>query len=563
MSENLNNNLNENNENQNENNNSNNTNQIINNDNADAGDRFLFDSQNQNTQTQNTNANNVNTEINQSQSQTQQNQSETPMVMYKKENPDYNPYNIQNTQNSQNPSGFYRTDYSSNSPEDSYNKLTVKEDNAQNQAYRWNIGDEEAKAKNKNKKAKKQHLGLKIFAVVISAMFLISAVTSGVLLAGKLSQPNDNASSPVISNQNAVDNSNSGSSSDSMQNTVITVPQSTGNEQTLTTPEAIEKVKPSVVCIQTEVPVAPDPYSGFFGGGSGSSDGSNVQQGTGTGFILTADGYIATNYHVVDGATKITVTLNSGDNYNATLIGGDEVADLAVVKIDAKNLPISPLGDSDALVQGETVVAIGSPAGIEFAGTCTQGIVSAINRDVDVTDTRKMTVIQTDASINPGNSGGPLVNMKGQVIGINTMKLSSSLYEGMGFSIPINTAIPTFNDIIANPGKINRAAGSSGNTVIDTSNVSFGISGQTITADISAQKNIPQGFQIATIDPSGPCANSGLQTSDIITALDGQTVTSFDDLANLKQNYKPGDQVTITIYRNGDSLDFTITLASK
>lgn len=453
------------------------------------------------------------------------------------------------------------------SPEDSYNKLTVREDDRENQVYRWNFKDEEnIKANNlnsannkKNKKFRKS-FGLKLFAAIMSVMFLISVTASGVLLAQKLNNSQSgNPSAPVISNKNTGDDNNTAGS---IEDTAILIPKDDNNATTLTIPEVIAKMKPSVVSVQTEVRVSNDIYGGFFGGGNG---GTSIQQGVGTGFILTSDGYIATNYHVIDGAdtNNITVLLSSGETYKAELIGGDEVADLAVIKIDAKNLPVAELGNSDATVEGEFVVAIGSPGGVEFANSNTFGIVSSANREVEVSEGKKMTLIQTDAAINPGNSGGPLVNTKGQVIGINTMKLSSNLYEGMGFSIPISIAAPTFNDIIANPGKINRAEGSSGNTIVDTSNVSFGITGATVTADEATQKNIPQGFKIATIDPDGACANTGLQSSDIITALDGRAVKSFDDLANLKKNYKPGDKAFVTVYRNGDELDFEITLKSK
>jgi serine protease Do len=198
---------------------------------------------------------------------------------------------------------------------------------------------------------------------------------------------------------------------------------------------------------------------------------------------------------------------------------------------------------------------------MEFAWTATKGIVSAVNRIIDVDENNPMTVIQTDASINNGNSGGPLINMKGQVIGINSMKLASSQYEGMGFAIPINVAIPTFNDIIANPGKITEMP--SADSAADMSEVSFGLKGSTVTEDESLTYNIPQGWKISEITEGGPSYDTGLQLSDIIVALDGAQVKSLEDMYQLKLKYKPGDKVAVKIYRNGDYYDFAVTLGAR
>ena len=433
--------------------------------------------------------------------------------------------------------------------------LIVSDTNAneQNHIYRWNTTDE-SNINNKNAKKAKKNAGIKIFAAVMSLMFLISA-TFTIFLAAEQFNSGESNPATVLSNHNAVEESknNSGdniSDANAIEDTVITIPENNANagSKILTTEEAIAKVNPSVVCIQTEAEVT---YGSYFGRGSSSY---NVQ-GVGTGFIVSDEGYIATNYHVVENADKITVTLYNGEVYEASLIGGDEVADLAVIKINAKNLPVAELGDSDALVQGQSVVAIGTPAGIEFAWTATGGMVSAINRVVDVNSRKTMTVIQTDASINPGNSGGPLINMKGQVIGINSMKLASTQYEGMGFAIPINISIPVLNDIIANPGVINEDPSGT-----DMSDVSFGIQGGTVYDEMTG---IAQGWKISVINEGGPCYNSGLQLSDIIVALDGVQVRTTEDLYELKLNYKPGDKVTVTVLRNGDSYDFEITLAGR
>ena len=440
-------------------------------------------------------------------------------------------------------------------PEDSYNRIIEKE---QAKTYHWNYTDEYtnnnrsktySKETHKNKK-KHSNLGLKIFSAAMSLLFLISCISTISLFMGNIGNSSE---PPVISNAKAVDDT----VNSILENLDITI-GGDKNAKVLTTQQIIEKAKPSVVGIE----VITEIRSNFFG-----RDRVYERPSIGTGFIITEDGYIATNYHVVEDSKTVKVTLNSGEIYQAEVIGGDEAADIAVIKINAKNLPVAELGDSDALIQGDDVVAIGTPAGIEFAGTATKGIVSAINRDVEVptgsgysSRTKNMTVIQTDASINPGNSGGPLLNDKGQVIGINTMKLASSSFEGIGFAIPINIAIPVINDIIANPGiKLDTEAEIPiGYGVEDTSTVSFGLTGGTVI-----ENGEQQGWKISGINEDGPCHNSGIQLSDIIIALDGTDVRTHEDLVELKHNYNPGDKVMLTIFRNGDTYDFEITLAAR
>ena len=437
-------------------------------------------------------------------------------------------------------------------PEESYLKLALREEG---QVYRWSANDKTTPIKSKKSKKRTGGLGIKIFAALMSIMFLFCAGTTSYLLWGNMAnqaalEEAAEKAPPVLSNKDAVEESRA-SAGESVEDTLITIPDGT-NSKWLTTEEAIAKVNPSVVCIETEA----EGYSGGFG----RNRQPYITQGVGTGFIVSEDGYIATNYHVVSGANKIKVTLKSGDVYDAEFVGGDEVADLAIVKINAKGLKVAELGDSDALLQGQDVVAIGTPAGMEFAWTATKGIVSAVNRVVDYNGEKLTTVIQTDASINNGNSGGPLINMKGQVIGINSMKLASSQYEGMGFAIPINSAIDVLNDIIANPGVVKQPDGSSSG---DLSEVTFGLKGGTVTEMESEIMGIPQGWKITEITAGGPCDGSGLQLSDIIVALDGSPVESLQDMYDLKMKYKPGDRVTVTIYRNGDTYDFVVTLAGR
>ncbi len=268
------------------------------------------------------------------------------------------------------------------------------------------------------------------------------------------------------------------------------------------------------------------------------------ESGYGTGIIVTQDGYIATNNHVVDGADSVKVTLYDGTEYPAKIVGIDKTTDLAVIKIDATALTPAALGDSDALQVGETVVAIGNPLGEKLAGSVTSGIISALNRDIS-TNGYSQEYIQTDAAINPGNSGGALVNIKGQVIGINTLKTYLAGYddygvpigtEGIGFAIPINTAKPIIEQIIAT-GTVERPG--------------IGIS---CLVDETNQYNpagAPAGVTVANVTENGPAAQAGLQTGDIITAIDGTAVDSVEALTTILKSHKIGDKTELTVWRNG------------
>ena len=436
----------------------------------------------------------------------------------------------------------------------------------QKQVYRWKTDDEiyddfakTIKNIKASKKNKKRGLAIKIFAALMSIMFLVSATGLVYVLSGNMdraaaAQTEAGAlgnAATVLSNKDAVEETRA-KQSGALEDVLVTIPENT-NSAWLTTEEAIAKVRPSVVCIEVEAEITRGSYYG-------RNRQPYIISGVGTGFIVSEDGYIATNYHVVEGATKITVTLNTGEQHEAEFVGGDEVADLAIIKIEANGLSKAELGDSDALLQGQDVVAIGTPAGIEFAWTATKGIVSAINRMLDVDSQKTVNVIQTDASINPGNSGGPLINMKGQVVGITSMKLADTAYEGMGFAIPINDAIPVFNNIIQNPGITKMPAASSPE---DQSTVSFGLEGAPVSSLDAEYYGLPLGWKISRIVEGGACWNSGLQVSDIIVALDGSVVESTEDMYRLKLNYKPGDKVIVTIYRNGDEYDFEITFAAR
>jgi len=338
----------------------------------------------------------------------------------------------------------------------------------------------------------------------------------------------------------------SSSGSASAASDIATENVATSVKQALTINQIAEKCKPSAVGIMVESETS------YFGR-------KFVSEGVGSGFILSEDGYVATNNHVVEGATKITVVLSDGTEYEATLVGADSVTDIAVVKIEATGLPVMERGNSDDLKVGDLAVAIGTPANIELAGTVTDGIISAVNRKIDITDSygrtiKTMNLIQTNATINPGNSGGPLINSLGQVIGINTLKLTSE-YEGIGFAIPINGAIKIMNQLISDGKVSDRSDG------LVTGNASIGIQCSDITEDEAEYYGIPQGVLVIQINKNGSAAEAGLRRGDIIIKFNGKTVETTDEINEHKSKFNPGDEVTLTVFRDGDGeLDITFKL---
>nr|WP_270383550.1 MULTISPECIES: trypsin-like peptidase domain-containing protein [unclassified Butyricicoccus] len=274
--------------------------------------------------------------------------------------------------------------------------------------------------------------------------------------------------------------------------------------------------------------------------------------GSGSGVIMSKDGYIITNNHVVDGAQSVSVQLSDDTSLDAEIIGTDEQTDLAVIKVTpTSDLTAAEFGDSDELEPGEYAYAIGSPGGVQFANTITGGRISAINRDLTVND-RVMTLIQTDASINNGNSGGALINKYGQVVGITSAKLSGNAFgsatvEGMGFAIPINTAKDIVDELIQNGYVSGRP--------------SIGITGQNVE---SADGKV-SGVQVYSIDSRAKAAGEGLQVGDVITAVDGTPTPDMDKVNELKQDKKAGDKQTLSVYRisTGKTLNITITLTDS
>ncbi|MFZ7122007.1 MAG: S1C family serine protease [Eubacteriaceae bacterium] len=307
-----------------------------------------------------------------------------------------------------------------------------------------------------------------------------------------------------------------------------------------TTVEAVaELVTPTVVGIQT-VEISQDVFMRQY-----------ESTGVGSGVIITKDGYILTNHHVVTESPKsITVSLKDGSSYEAEKIWSNEDLDLAVIKIEAENLPVATLGDSEDLSVGQMAIAIGNPLGLTFERTVTSGIVSALNRSILIsTNSIAEDLIQTDASINNGNSGGPLLNNKGEVIGINTYKIQTG--EGMGFAIPINIAKPIINQIINN--------GQFKPTVLGISCLDKEIARYLAAEDIS----LNAGILIMDIQPGSGAEKAGLEESDIITHVDEIEVNTMLKLREILYSKLPGEKVQIKYTRNGESYTISVELMAQ
>ena len=333
--------------------------------------------------------------------------------------------------------------------------------------------------------------------------------------------------------------SGSDSSSGSVKTTGYDLEDATGSNMTVQ--EITEKTKASVVEIKTES-VSSDSWMQQY-----------VTEGAGSGVIISKDGYIVTNNHVIDGASKITVTTADDKSYEARLVGTDSNSDVAVIKIKASDLTPATYGNSDQLKVGDMAVAIGNPLG-ELGGTVTAGIISALDRELSI-DGKTMTLLQTDSSINPGNSGGGLFNGDGQLIGIVVAKSSGSDVEGLGFAIPINKAADVAQQLMDN-GYV-KGQPYTGMSYTEGSQQSdfdsFFSNGSS-----SSSKNV----YIASVD-SSKAKRAGFQAGDMVFAVDGKQITSFEDLSSIITSHKVGDKVTYTIVRNGKTQDIKLTLQEK
>ena len=312
---------------------------------------------------------------------------------------------------------------------------------------------------------------------------------------------------------------------------------------TLTVPEIAKKVRPSVVGIISYSP-------------STSLETLGQPSGEGSGVVMTEDGYIITNAHVVAGAERVVVVTDNEKEINAIIVGSDTKTDIAVLKIDSKKEKLTPaeFGTSSKMVAGETVVAIGNPSGLVLAGSITQGIISAVDRKISGSEASyTMRCIQTDAAINPGNSGGALVNLFGQVVGINSSKIAGNGYEGIGFAIPSDEVKPIVDGIIKH-GYIK-------------GRVRLGIQFRTVDSGVAQMNNIPMGIYIEMIDKSLDIYKKGVRTGDIITEIDGKKLSDDNvNIADILKDKKPGETIKLKVYRTsvlgkGSYFNATVTLA--
>ena len=377
--------------------------------------------------------------------------------------------------------------------------------------------------------------GLKLLAVVLCCA-ITSAASLGVFVAmiqnGFINVQSSEASSNAAFTISRVVNGDTSSD---------TSASSDGTVSAMSDQDIAAKLTPSVVCIQNYQVTQ---NYGFMQ--TDTSDSSVSPASEGSGIIMSEDGYIITNAHVVEGATSLKVMTSDGETYEAQLIGSDTVTDLAVVKIDATGLTAAEFGSSEDLRVADKVMAIGNPGGHELSSSVTIGYVSALNRAIaNNTTGYTMEYIQTDAAINPGNSGGALINEYGQVVGINSAKISATGYEGLGFAIPIDTAQPIISDLIQYGYVKDRAV--------------LGISGQFIDSMTGRFYGLPQGEYVAQLNSSEAQA-SGLQVGDVITAIDGQQLDSESTLRSAILSKKPGDTVTLQVYRSSTQQSATVEL---
>lgn len=352
----------------------------------------------------------------------------------------------------------------------------------------------------------------------------------------------DGISKQILGNSTTNTNSNTSTSTP-----VLNTQQISLENYSDTAVAAANKVLPSIVGIKIE-----------FAINSVFNRGTSVASAEGSGIIISEDGYILTNNHVVNSssnssfyaveeASKVTVKLYNDDTeYEAKIIGTDEQTDLAVIKIDKTGLAAAELGDSDGVQVGEFAMAIGNPLGL--SSTVTSGIISAVNREVTDEDGNTYVAIQTDASINSGNSGGALVNSQGQVIGVNTLKLSGTGVEGVGFAIPINST-KDITDQLIKYNKVKRPY--------------IGIGGIELDEQTAKANNLVVGIYVKQLEDFSAAEKGGIKVGDVITEVDGQKVTTMDEVNDIKNSKEIGDTITLKVYRNGKYIDLTITLQEQ
>jgi len=358
--------------------------------------------------------------------------------------------------------------------------------------------------------------------------------------------PDNSAQKPLSDLADANQTRQSATASDLIS---LMIESATGAD--LTVSEIYNKVSPSIVGVRITYQFSMYSFGRFM-----MPD--QEQSGEGSGIIISPDGYIMTNYHVVSSvidmntrapveSSKIEVILPGDEDktpLSAALVGYDVSTDLAVLKIDKTNLKAAEIGNSSDLVIGELAVAIGNPGGMEYMSSCTVGVISGLNRTIQTEGYRNVQLIQTDAAINPGNSGGALINSKGQVIGVNSIKIAASSFEGLGFAIPINMAIEICNDLIDYTYVKGRPH--------------IGITAYSQYTDQLAERyNMPKGVYVYEIDEFGPAAKAGVKKNDIIVSLGGNDTPDFETLEQVKNKYKPNDEVDIRVYRDWSTNNYS------
>jgi serine protease Do len=411
-----------------------------------------------------------------------------------------------------------------------------------------NVSDTKPKARRHGWK-----IAIAVISVVLAGALVVTGAAAGVLLVRYLP---DSGVRQWLENRPAAPTATAApDDSNAVKSPSPTLPQ-IGGDNPLTLagdvdiPAIVNADGPAIVGVLNKA------KGQFNFGRDGNQD--DDTQGSGSGVIISADGYVVTNNHVIAGADEISVVLAGGEEVDAKLIGADAQTDLAVLKIEKTGLAVIPFGNSDNTQVGETVLAIGNPLGTELAGTVTAGIISAKNRQITI-DGYTYTLMQTDAAINPGNSGGALVNMKGELIGINSLKSTSAgtdsygnsiSAEGIGFAIPINTAKPIIEQLIREGG-IKRPV--------------LGISPYEITADQAEFYRTPEGVGIVDVTENGPAMKAGLQAGDIITEFDGKEVKTLADVRNVLNEHEIGDTVKMKVYRSdtGKTLTVDVTLGNS
>ncbi|EHK2399074.1 S1C family serine protease [Clostridium perfringens] len=376
----------------------------------------------------------------------------------------------------------------------------------------------ESNDNSKNKKVKKKSGFKRGIALVAGAV--IVAILGGAIGAGGVYYAFKN-SIPVSTLENN-------------SNTSVNPPAFKGEDGALTVPQVVEKVTPAVVGVSTKSLVRDQ----FF----------NVkeQEGLGSGFIINEDGYVVTNYHVINGAQEVKVIFSDGKEVNAKVVNYDAERDIAVIKItdDVKMPGIAQLGDSSTVKAGEEVIAIGNPLGKEFSSTVTKGIVSSPNRKMKTENGNVLDYIQTDAAINPGNSGGPLINSKGEVIGINTAKKVGEDIEGIGFAIPIN--------------EVKTRLGSLSKPILK-----LGITARTVTPELAKENKLEEGVYVVGVQEFSPAEKAGLKIGDLIVEFGGKRVKTLEELNQVKSQYNDGDSVPVEIIRDGKKVNLNLTLVAN